>query len=944
MNGSFDQEKWKHIFASEDLTDYRGIPVWSWNNTLDKAVLVKQIEDMKEAGLGGFIMHARIGLKDEYMGEKWFSCIEACLDKAKELHMNAWVYDENGWPSGFVGGKLLEREDFLAQYLTYEVKDRFDSEAFAIYVKQDETFLRVEAECGAEAYHCVYLCSSPANTDILNPEVVDAFIEQTHEQYYRRFADRFGKELVGFFTDEPQCYRWATPYSRFVRAEYEALYGEDIRDGLIWLFHRYEEGVCFRVRYYTVMNRLYTERFYKRLYDWCAAHNCKLTGHSIEEASLGGQMLGGAGVMPSYEYQQIPGIDCLGRDCINVQAPKQVSSVASQLGIHQVLTETFACGGHDTTPRELKSIADGQLFNGVNLICHHLFPYSLSAQGKSDHPPVFSRQANWWEQFRTFNEYLARLGYLVANTRERYDVAVVSPLRSVYIEHVRGDRSCRMNDEMNGLLNELRKNGVCYQILDEGLLEKYGRVEGELLVLGNCRYQTVIVPDMPNLSRATNELLQRFGGKLLMRGTPTHVDGVKEQISLHSNTTMQEIIANAAVRFCCVEGDADLNSREGKLGDFLLIKNYSRTKSARVVMKGVAEHYRALDLLTLQTANISNDIVLEPCGSLILTRHNEAVPTVVHYDTVSIKDRFRVTDISENYHVLDTGRLSYDGVQYGENLPLQRIFEDLLRFDFVGKVWIEQRFTVKEKLTLTLMSECGFVSATLNGRSLQFEQSSFDPLYLEATLTDDLVEGENVLVFVFDYHQHEGVHYALFDPNATESLRNCLYYDTHIESSFLRGAFVLNDEHVLLPQTNLPVLNASLASQGYPFFYGTLTACGSVELDEITSGKHYLALSGRFLAAEVTVNGTRRDILFENRCEIGDLLQKGSNEIKLVLRSSLRNLYGPHHWKVQAEPNSVNPFIFTQRGDWNGGIASRYTPIYQSVPFGADEIEFVVAH
>jgi hypothetical protein len=117
MNGSFDQEKWRQIFACEDLTDYRGIPIWSWNNTLDKAVLVKQIEDMKEAGLGGFIMHARIGLKDEYMGEKWFSCIEACLDKAKELHMNAWVYDENGWPSGFVGGKLLEREDFLAQYL-----------------------------------------------------------------------------------------------------------------------------------------------------------------------------------------------------------------------------------------------------------------------------------------------------------------------------------------------------------------------------------------------------------------------------------------------------------------------------------------------------------------------------------------------------------------------------------------------------------------------------------------------------------------------------------------------------------------------------------------------------------------------------------------------------------------------------------------------------------
>ena len=93
---------------SGDLTDYQSIPFWSWNNELDEAELVRQIEDMKEAGIGGFIMHARIGLKTEYLGEKWFSCIDACLKKARELNMNAWVYDENGWPSGFVGGKASQ--------------------------------------------------------------------------------------------------------------------------------------------------------------------------------------------------------------------------------------------------------------------------------------------------------------------------------------------------------------------------------------------------------------------------------------------------------------------------------------------------------------------------------------------------------------------------------------------------------------------------------------------------------------------------------------------------------------------------------------------------------------------------------------------------------------------------------------------------------------------
>ncbi|MBO5736725.1 MAG: hypothetical protein J6S04_02845, partial [Clostridia bacterium] len=373
-------EKLKQALSG-DLRDNKSIPFWSWNNALDEKELVKQIEDMYAAGIGGFIMHARTGLKDEYLSEKWWSCIGACLKKAKELDMNAWAYDENGWPSGFVGGKLLENVDFRARFLSYKQTDSYDKEAFVVYVKNESGYERVDEEtASAGEYHCVYLNISPANTDILKPEVVDAFIKETHEKYYERFADSFGKELVGFFTDEPQYYRAATPFSVEVEKAFAAK-GKDVKDGLIWLFKQEEGGYEFRTEYYRTMNELYLENFYKKLYDWCEAHNCKLTGHSIEECSLYQQMYGGAGCMPTYEYEHIPGVDFLGRNCATELSPKQVGSVAAQLGKKYVLTETFACGGYDTTPKELKSIADFQYFNGVNMTCQHLYPYSLSAQG-----------------------------------------------------------------------------------------------------------------------------------------------------------------------------------------------------------------------------------------------------------------------------------------------------------------------------------------------------------------------------------------------------------------------------------------------------------------------------------------------------------------------------------------------------------------------------------
>lgn len=163
---------------SSELKEYRSIPFWSWNNNLDDIELCRQIEDMKSAGMGGFIIHARTGLKEEYLGEKWFSCIGACLKKAKELDMEAWIYDENGWPSGFVGGKLLENETFRARFLEYSVGS-FDKLAFASYVRQGDDYIRIDQKLAGEAeYHNIYLRVSPANTDILNSAVTEAFLAE----------------------------------------------------------------------------------------------------------------------------------------------------------------------------------------------------------------------------------------------------------------------------------------------------------------------------------------------------------------------------------------------------------------------------------------------------------------------------------------------------------------------------------------------------------------------------------------------------------------------------------------------------------------------------------------------------------------------------------------------------------------------------------------------
>ncbi len=63
---------------------YRSVPFWSWNDKLEPAELHRQVKEMAKAGIGGFFMHARIGLVTEYMGEEWMEAFRTCLEDGKK--------------------------------------------------------------------------------------------------------------------------------------------------------------------------------------------------------------------------------------------------------------------------------------------------------------------------------------------------------------------------------------------------------------------------------------------------------------------------------------------------------------------------------------------------------------------------------------------------------------------------------------------------------------------------------------------------------------------------------------------------------------------------------------------------------------------------------------------------------------------------------------------
>jgi hypothetical protein len=455
---------------------YRCVPFWSWNDTLEPAELAKQVEWMEKNGVGGFFMHARGGLKTPYLGADWFRAIEAAGKKGSDLGMEVYAYDENGWPSGFAGGALLSDMENHDRYLTYRYGPA-DPQALASYDVSGDALQRVTS--GNNCLN-VYQHYSGSTADICQKEVVAKFLALTHKEYQKR--DDY--DLKGFFTDEPQYYRWDTSFTKALFPYFEKEYHEDILDRLGLLFVDKEGYRDFRYKYWKAMQSLMLDSYAKQIYQWCEDNHYRLTGHYVEETALNGQMVCCGGIMPYYAYEHIPGVDWLGRDIGNDLSPVQVASVAAQYGKKQVISEMFACSGWDVTPKELKKIAEFLYVNGVNLMCQHLLPYHEEGQRKRDYPAHYSIVNPWVEKgFKDFNDYFSCLGKTLSESTPIVDVAILQPIRSAYFGYHRdqGATGCgiaELEDSLVKLMAEMDKRHIPYHFVDETLLSQDGQSGG----------------------------------------------------------------------------------------------------------------------------------------------------------------------------------------------------------------------------------------------------------------------------------------------------------------------------------------------------------------------------------------------------------------------------------------------------------------------------------
>ena len=261
--------------------------------------------EFRRVGFTPFLVYPRAGCEVPYLSEEWFQTVKWILETAEEQGFeDVWLYDEFNWPSGQCGGRVMaEKLEYGSQYLL--------AERLA-----DGT---VRFDIGINAKY----------PNLLNPDAVDFFIQTTHEEYYRRFGDRFGKLIKGIFTDEPS-YGYPTTimtpnastkiqiaWYPELEDDYKHLAGRELKDDI----KRQLEGMAqldFINSYHELLGKRFRETFFDKIRNWCDAHGILLTGHLMAEHNIHALRFNGDPLLA------IDGFSMPGMDEINTskKAPK----------------------------------------------------------------------------------------------------------------------------------------------------------------------------------------------------------------------------------------------------------------------------------------------------------------------------------------------------------------------------------------------------------------------------------------------------------------------------------------------------------------------------------------------------------------------------------------------------------------------------------------------
>jgi hypothetical protein len=572
--------------------EYGPEPYYGLNGPVTLETVQHDLDTMKSIGFHAVTVQAGFGMKQAYLSPEYFAFFKQFVAEAKKRDMRVWIVDDAGYPSGFAGGRIsAEAPELRMQALTVSqrvpvkgggtLQQTVGANAVAASAV-DGSGKRVDvpivggsiswtAPAGPDwtvmvVEHVFRTSPTRSDTnptrqkdgtqsleDYMNPAATAAYLQFTHEQYYKAMPEEFGKTVLGFRGDEPDYSISGLPWTPAFFATFERVKGYDVRPYVAAMILSQggrgqtaakltDAELRAKADYYDVFSQMFRDGFFKPQGEWCAAHHVEYQVHLNHEEMEMDLTRSEGEFIRDMKYVEVPGIDTIWHqiwtDTVS-DFPRLAASAAHLYGHPRSFTESFAAYRPAPDLAMARYILNEQMVRGVNLIETMYYPSTATAQAP---PPAASanpaaaampanpvprggpsevmRDAGW----PALMAYVRRVSYAMSMGRPAASVALFLPSSSMWLGDREADTAFVASERM------LSERQIDFDIVNEDALAtdlKAG--PGTLATLSGNAYRTVIVPSASVLSAAALARLQAFaagGGRVLFLGrTPGLISG-----------------------------------------------------------------------------------------------------------------------------------------------------------------------------------------------------------------------------------------------------------------------------------------------------------------------------------------------------------------------------------------------------------------------------------
>jgi hypothetical protein len=946
--------------------EYSTGPLWVWNDLLTEQQIRDTLRDLAAQKVKQVWVHPRPGLMTPYLSDDWFRLWKVALDEAKRLDMNVWIYDENSYPSGFAGGWVPElmpesrgrglafheaktppkwSDDLVGVYLLHGDM----SENVTAKVKAGETLPEGRFLVAAE----VRAKDSPwtgnrCYVNLLSPGVTEKFLEVTMESYRREIGKQFGKRVPGVFTDEPNIRPAGDlPWSETLTLEFQKRWGYSLVDHLASLKQPVGDWRKVRHNYFQVLNEQFIEHWAKPNHDYCATNHLEWTGHYWDHEWP--NCVGVPDNMAMYAWHQRPAIDCLMNQYAenthgqfgNARMPRELSSIANQLGMNRTLCEIYGAGGWDLRFEDMKRIGDWLEVLGVNTLNQHLSYVTIRGARKRDHPQSFSYHEPWWDAYHVSAEYLARVSLALSQGEQVNRVLVLEPTTTAWMYQGDGAKLKEIGDTFFKVLMALEAAQVEYDIGDEDVIACHGSLEGRQLRVGNRTYRQVVLPPcIENVNSTTKAFLDKVNVTVTTT-LPERLDGASSQTSAGSpaalpadwmlkvNTIIaglqndQEKDGFGIVRTPGDQGILFHHRRQLADGQILFLVNTSIEHSSAGVLLSNLRGVECWDPYTgkvkpypsaKREGGLSAKFDLPPSGSLLLFLSPklikgefppEAVTTLAPTAPVKINrlepnvltlDYVDVTaggETKQDIYFYQANQFAWQknglernpwdsAVQFKDEL-IRKTFPSGSGFTASYKFKVEG--AVPRNLAIVI-ERPDLYAITCNGQPANAQRGDWwlDKAFGRIAIASTARTGENVVTITASP-------FTMFH---------------ELEPAYLLGDFALKSADkgfVIVPSpangSGLTTGHAGWNLQGHPFYSAGVSYRESFDVEK-RGGRFVVSLPNWYgSVAKVAVNSKPAGFIDAPpwECDVTKWVKRGQNEVEVTVIGTLKNTLGPHHGK-----------------------------------------------